>query len=152
MDFFDSLYETNSDRTTFESITMWEALRIPYNILLALSMFILFGIVNFTVGDSLDAMLPFAFLLLCNFFYTFSWVTELLLPAKTVYSQKVFFYGLAFSLFWIFLLALLHIVLWAGRGFKPMEDYDSQREAHYIPSFSNKKSTFYAINSRFYKK
>jgi hypothetical protein len=114
MDFFDSLYETNSDRTTFESITMWEALRIPYNILLALSMFILFGIVNFTVRDSLDAMLPFAFLLLCNFFYTFSWVTELLLPAKPFTAKK------SFSMVWLFrffgFFYSLYSILYCGQG------------------------------------
>jgi|TARA_B110000902_G_scaffold117179_1_gene137449 hypothetical protein len=77
--------------------------------------------VNLGPGEDLQeplAIIGFAFL--CNLGYTLGWITEIFMDKSRRYGPKMFKIGLYFTLFFVFLPAVVHVLLWIGRGFTKM--------------------------------
>ena len=115
----------NEERNRLQIICWWEIRRILYNLIVLaagiLSMAIMHALVNLEPGEDLQEPLAIiGFGILCNLGYTLGWFTEIFSDKSKKYGPKMFRIGLYFTLFWVFLPALLHIVFWIGRGFEPM--------------------------------
>lgn len=79
------------------------------------------SLVNLKAGEDLQepiAIIGFAFL--SNLGYSLGWLTEVFKKKSTTYGPKMFKIGLYFTLFFVFLPAVLHIIFWIGRGFEKM--------------------------------
>jgi hypothetical protein len=126
MKYLDKLLEVNHiDRNAFQIIFWWELRRILYNLLALLggfiSLLLMSVIVNVPAGE--DLVEPFAIIgfgILCNLGYSLGWLTELFIKRNNTYGPKMFKIGLFFTLFFIFLPLVIHIILWILRGFKTM--------------------------------
>jgi hypothetical protein len=115
----------NEQRNVFQIIGWWELRRILYNLIVLISglisMTIMSSLVNLQPGEDLQepiAIIGFAFL--CNLGYSLGWLTEIFKNKSTIYGPKMFKTGLYFTLFFVFLPAVLHIIFWIGRGFEKM--------------------------------
>ena len=126
MEYLDRLLEVDSeDRNTFQILLWWELRRILYNIVVlvfgVISLVIISAIVNVKPGE--DLVEPFAIIgfgILCNLGYSLGWLTEIFRKKDKKYGPKMFKIGLYFTLFFVFLPLVIHIVLWVSRGFKTM--------------------------------
>jgi hypothetical protein len=110
------------DRNFFQIILWWELRRILYNAitlvcgLVSLTLIFYFAEVELEPGEDLIEPLGLIFFgLLCNLCYSLGWITELFTPKSTTYGPKMFKIGLCFTLFWVFLPAVIHIIFWIGR-------------------------------------
>ncbi len=115
----------NEKRNIFQIIGWWELRRILYNFIILvcglISMIIMSSLINLKPGEDLQepiAIIAFAFL--CNLGYSLGWITEIFKKKSTTYGPKMFKIGLYFTLFFVFLPAVLHIIFWIGRGFEKM--------------------------------
>ena len=112
-----------ADRSAIQIIGWWEIRRIIYNLIVLIcgliSMSIMSALVNLKPGEDLQEPLAIiAFGILCNLCYSLGWLTELFNKKNKTYGPKMFKRGLYFTLFWVFLPAVLHIIFWIGRGFE----------------------------------
>ena len=119
LDFF--LKVKASDRSTISIIGWWEIRRFLYNSIVLItgliSLTIMHALVNLKPGEDLQEPLTiFIFAILCNICYTLGWIVEIGSKGK-FRGPMLFKVGLYFTLFWIFLPAVLHIVFWVERGF-----------------------------------
>ncbi|TPE40258.1 hypothetical protein [Pontibacter mangrovi] len=127
MNFLNSLlYVRYEDRNALQIIGWWELRRPLYNIIVLvcglLSMAVMHLLVKLGPGEDLQepiAIVGFGFL--CNLGYSLGWVTEIMNQKSQTYGPKMFKVGLYFTLFWVFLPALIHILLWVSRGFERMQ-------------------------------
>jgi hypothetical protein len=113
------------DRNAIQIIGWWEIRRILYNLIVLIcgliSMTIMSALINLEPGEDLQEPLAIiGFAILCNLGYTLGWLTEIFKEKTKTYGPKMFKIGLYFTLFWVFLPAVLHILFWIGRGFEKM--------------------------------
>ena len=113
------------DRNVFQIIGWWEIRRILYNLIVLvcglISMSIMSALINLEPGEDLqEPLVIIGFAILCNLGYTSGWLTEIFNKKTKTYGPKMFKVGLFFTLFWVFLPAVLHILFWIGRGFEKM--------------------------------
>ena len=115
----------------FQKIIWWEERRVLYNLIvliiglisLLISKFCYLYIQKETLEPSEDFVEPIVILLfaiLCNVCYTFGWLTEIFVKKNTTYAPKMFKIGLFFTLFWVLLPAIIHLVwtiIYLGRNF-----------------------------------
>ena len=126
MKYLDKLLEIYyEDRSVFQIIFWWELRRILYNlIVLACGIFslsIISLLVNLKSGEDLEEPIGILiFGILCNLGYTLGWITEIFREKSNTYGPKMFKFGLFFTLFFVFLPLMLHIVFWIFRGFTQM--------------------------------
>ena len=81
----------------------------------------MYALVDLEPGEDLqEPLLVLSFAFLCNVGYTLGWLTEIFKTKSKTYGPKMFKVGLYFTLFWVFLPAVLHILFWIGRGFVRM--------------------------------
>ena len=110
-----------ANRNIFQIIIWWEIRRVLYNFIvwitglisLFISEFCYLRIRKETLEPSEDFAEPFAillFALLCNICYTFGWITEIFAEKSTSYAPKMFKFGLFFTLFWVSLPAIIHLI------------------------------------------
>lgn len=126
MKFLNPLLKVNNkERNTIQIIGWWEIRRILYNVIVLfcglISMSIMYALINLKSGEDLQeplAIIGFAFV--CNLCYTLGWLVEIYKPKSNTFGAKMFKTGLYFTLFWVFLPAVLHIIFWIGRGFVKM--------------------------------
>ncbi|MES2239729.1 MAG: hypothetical protein V4497_05650 [Bacteroidota bacterium] len=126
MRYLDKLLEVYyEDRNSFQIIFWWELRRILYNLIILFcgltSLTLMSVIVNVPPGE--DLVEPFAIIgfgLLCNLGYSLGWLTEIFIKRDNAYGPKMFKIGLYFTLFFVFLPLIIHIILWSFRGFKTM--------------------------------
>jgi hypothetical protein len=124
MRILDKILEVRREqRSIVRIIGWWELRRIFYNLVVLvsgiISMSIMSSLIELKPGEDLEepiVIIGFAFL--CNLFYTLGWLTEILRERSLTYAPKMFKRGLYFTLFWVFLPALLHIIFWIFRGFE----------------------------------
>ncbi|MBL4655687.1 MAG: hypothetical protein JKY33_07685 [Bacteroidia bacterium] len=123
---FDFLLQVkNEDRNLFQIIGWWEVRRILYNLIVLisgiLSMVIMLALVNLEPGEDLQEPIAIiGFAIICNLGYSLGWFTEIFRQKSKTYAPKMFKRGLFFTLFWVFLPAVIHIIFWVGRGFEKM--------------------------------
>ena len=115
----------DENRTKSEIIIWWEVRRILYNVIVLvsgiLSMNIMTLLINLKPGEDLEEPLGIIFFAFaCNLFYTIGWLSEISEKRDKYYGPKMFKRGLYFTLFFVFLPAVLHIIFWIGRGFTKM--------------------------------
>ena len=115
----------NEQRNVFQIIGWWELRRILYNIIVLacglISMSIMSSLVTLQPGEDLQEPIAImGFAILCNLGYSLGWLTEIFKKKSATYGPKMFKMGLYFTLFFVFLPAALHIILWIGRGFEKM--------------------------------
>ena len=113
------------DRNTFQIIGWWETRRILYNLIVLIcgvvSLLVISAFVDLEPSEDLiEPGAIFGFAILCNLGYTLGWLTEVFNKKDKTYGPTIFKIGLYFTLFWVFLPAVLHIVFWIGRGFEKM--------------------------------
>ena len=113
------------DRNTFQIIGWWEMRRILYNLIVlicgVISLLVMSAFVDLEPSEDLiEPFAIFGFAILCNLGYTLGWLTEVFNKKDKTYGPVIFKIGLYFTLFWVFLPAVLHIVFWIGRGFEKM--------------------------------
>ncbi len=119
------LIVNQEDRNVLQIIGWWEIRRIFYNLIVLIcglvSMSIMSALVNLKPGEDLQEPIAIiGFALLCNLGYSLGWLTEIFKERTKTYGPKMFKIGLYFTLFWVFLPALLHVIFWIGRGFEKM--------------------------------
>lgn len=79
------------------------------------------AIVNVPPGEDLvEPLAVIGFGILCNLGYTLGWLTEIFLKPTSTYGPKMFKRGLLFTLLFVFLPLVIHVVLWISRGFTSM--------------------------------
>ena len=79
----------------------------------------MYSFVELEPGEDLqEPFALFVFAFLCNLGYTLGWLTEIFKNKTMTYGPKMFKIGLYFTLFWVFLPAAIHIILWIGKGFE----------------------------------
>ena len=115
----------NEQRNVFQIIGWWELRRILYNFIVLvcglISMGIMSSLVTLQLGEDLQEPIAImGFAILCNLGYSLGWLTEIFKKKSATYGPKMFKMGLYFTLFFVFLPAALHIILWIGRGFEKM--------------------------------
>jgi hypothetical protein len=122
MKFFNNLLVVKTaDRNIFQIILWWEIRRILYNLIvlaagitsILISEFCFFYIRKETLDISEDFIEPIAIWLfgfMCNVCYTLGWGTEIFIKKSTTYAPKMFKFGLFFTLFWVSLPAIIHII------------------------------------------
>lgn len=71
--------------------------------------------------DIVEPIVVLGFAFLCNLGYTLGWISEIMNVKTKTFGPKLFKVGLYFTLFWVFLPALIHIILWISRGFERMQ-------------------------------
>jgi uncharacterized membrane protein YhdT len=126
MKYLDKWLEVDSEnRNTFQILLWWEIRRILYNIIVLvfgiISLAIISAIVNVQPGEDLiEPFAVFGFAISCNLGYSLGWLTEIFRKKDKKYGPRMFKLGLYFTLFFVFLPLLIHIVLWILRGFKTM--------------------------------
>ena len=113
------------DRNTFQIIGWWEMRRILYNLIVlicgVISLLVMSAFVDLEPSEDLiEPFAIFGFGILCNLGYTLGWLTEVFNKKGKTYGPGIFKIGLYFTLFWVFLPAVLHIIFWIGRGFEKM--------------------------------
>ena len=119
MNFLDTFLEVKkADRNVFQIIIWWELRRILYNgivliagiISIVIMLTVASGRVHLEPGEDLyePFMIP-VFAFLCNAGYTLGWITEIFRRRSLTYGPKMFKRGLIFTLFWIFLPAVIWI-------------------------------------------
>ena len=113
------------DRNALQIIGWWEIRRILFNLIVLffglISMSIMSSLINLAPGEDLQE--PFAiigFIILYNLGYTLGWLSEIFNKKSKTYGPKMFKIGLYFTLFWVFLPAIIHIIFWVGRGFQKL--------------------------------
>lgn len=124
MRLLDDLLEVKQERRTQNQIIgWWELRRLLYNLIVLVSGIISMStirlFVNLKAGEDLEepfAIVGFAFI--CNLFYTLGWITEITRKPSKNYGPKMFKIGLYFTLFWVYLPLLLHVIFWIARGFE----------------------------------
>lgn len=124
MKYLNRLLNVNdTNRNAFQIIFWWELRRILYNLIALLaggiSLALISAMVNPPPGE--DLVEPFAIIgfgILCNLGYSLGWLTELFIKRDNTYGPKIFKTGTLFTLFFIFLPLVIHIILWILRGFK----------------------------------
>lgn len=109
------------NRSVFQIVGWWEIRRILYNLIVLVAAMISLGLMNAMVdlkpGEDLqEPWTIIAAALLCNFFYTFGCLSEVFTKHAKTYAPKMFKLGLYFTLFWVFLPAVIHLVLWIWNG------------------------------------
>jgi hypothetical protein len=113
------------DRSNFQILLWWEKRRILYNLIVLCSgiasMTVMYTVVKLKPGEDMQEPITIlGFVFLCNLCYTLGWITEISGEKSETYGPKTFKIGLYFTLFWVFLPAVIHIILWVGRGFERM--------------------------------
>jgi len=70
------------------------------------------GRVKLEPGEDLfePFMVP-VFAILCNIGYTFGWISEIIKRREPKYAPKLFIKGLKFTLFWVFLVPSIWVVI-----------------------------------------
>ena len=110
-------------RNVFDIIAWWELRRVLYNLIILFAGIICNTIIYLFVDlesgeDLIEPLAFFVFAILCNIGYTIGWLSELFQPKTKTYGPKMFKIGLYFTLFWVFIPALLHIFIWIENGFE----------------------------------
>jgi hypothetical protein len=126
MKYLDKLLDVYyEDRSVFQIIFWWELRRLLYNLIVLffgiISLIIISAIVNVPPGEDLvEPLAIIGFGILCNLGYSLGWLTEIFRKKSNSYGPKMFKIGLYFTLFFVMLPLLIHIILWISRGFKTM--------------------------------
>ena len=113
-----SIFQVKSaERTKWQIIFWWELRRILYNLIVLIvgliSLFFIIILAEAEPGeDVFNSFAIFLFGIMCNVCYTLGWFTEMFAPKSITYGPKMFKIGLAFTLFWVLLPAVLHITFW----------------------------------------
>src|SRR5690554_617509 len=116
---------TKEERTAFQIIGWWEIRRVLYNLIVLIcgliSMKIMSVLVCLEPGEDLQEPIAIiGFAVLCNLGYSLGWLTEIFNKRNKNYGPRMFKIGLYFTLFLVFLPAILHIIFWIGSGFEKM--------------------------------
>ncbi|AKD04082.1 hypothetical protein PKOR_14495 [Pontibacter korlensis] len=114
------------DRNALEIIGWWELRRPLYNVIVLVCGLISMSIMSLMVKlepweDIVEPIVVLGFAFLCNLGYTLGWISEIMNVKTKTFGPKLFKVGLYFTLFWVFLPALIHIILWISRGFERMQ-------------------------------
>ena len=141
-----------TDRNWYHIIGWWEIRRLFFNAIL-----LLFGLISLLIflfvfkfdANIIHPFLPIAFGLLANIFYTFGWVTELIIrlfnkSKATLFGLKCFKIGLVFSIFLTFLPTILFSINWAWTGEKFSSPYSNYTKIK--PDFNPLTGTYYFDN------
>jgi len=68
------------------------------------------SLVNLHPGEDLqEPIVTIGFVFLCNIGYTLGWLIEIFKKKSVTYGPKMFKFGLYFTLFFVFLPAVIHI-------------------------------------------
>ena len=114
------------DRNVLQIIGWWEVRRPLYNVIVLVCGLISMTIMSLLVKlepweDVVEPIVVLGFAFLCNLGYTLGWITEIMIDKTKIYGPKMFKVGLYFTLFWVVLPTLIHIILWISRGFARMQ-------------------------------
>ena len=114
------------DRNVLQIIGWWEVRRPLYNVIVLVCGLISMTIMSLLVElepweDVVEPIVVLGFAFLCNLGYTLGWITEIMIDKTKTYGPKMFEVGLYFTLFWVVLPTLIHIILWISRGFARMQ-------------------------------
>ncbi|MCX2745311.1 hypothetical protein OO013_15645 [Mangrovivirga sp. M17] len=113
------------DRSIIQIIGWWEVRRILYNLIVlvcgVISLLIMSVLTDLDAGEELQEPLAIiSFAILCNLGYSLGWLTEIFMKRTKTYGPRMFKAGLYFTLFWVFIPAIMHIIFWVGRGFEKL--------------------------------
>lgn len=153
MKYLDKLLQVkNEDRSFFQVIIWWEIRRFVFNAVLLLFGLISLLIFLFVLKFDVNIIHPFApivFGLLSNFFYTFGWVTELLIrlfnkSKAASFRIKSFKIGLIISIVLTFLPTIIFSIHWASTGEKFSSPYSNYTKIK--PDFNKMTETYYLDN------
>lgn len=116
------LLKKKENRTALDVIGWWEIRRILYNLIIYVSLMFSFAIIDLVINvpsgeDIQEPITIVLFIFLCNLGYTLGWITELFNRNRQNYGSRFFKIGLRFTLFWIMLPAIIHVIWWIKRGF-----------------------------------
>ncbi|MFT5253897.1 MAG: hypothetical protein ACI87N_002950 [Flavobacteriales bacterium] len=141
-----------TDRNWYHVIGWWEIRRFVFNAVL-----LLFGLISLLIflfvlkfdANIIHPFTPIAFGLLANFFYTFGWVTELLIrlfskSKATSFGIKSFKIGLVISIVLTFLPTIFFSFHWASTGEKFSSPYSSYTKIK--PDLNQMTGTYYLDN------
>ena len=114
-----------ADRNFLQIIFWWEIRRILYNFIVLIA-----GLTSLMISeffyteihkrplepgeDFVEPLVTYYFAILCNFSYTFGWIFEIISnffrKKDATYAPKMFKSGLYFTLFLVFIPAIMHIL------------------------------------------
>ena len=126
MKYLDKLLEVHyEDRSIFKIIFWWELRRLLYNFIILIfgiiSLILMSAIVNVPPGEDLiEPIAIIGFGILCNLGYSIGWLTEIFRKKNKNYGPKMFKTGLYFTLFFVILPLIIHIIMLISRGFETM--------------------------------
>jgi hypothetical protein len=141
-----------TDRNWYHIIGWWEIRRLVFNAVL-----LVFGLISLLIflfvlkfdENIIHPFTPIAFGLLANFFYTFGWVTELLIRQfhkhkATAFGTKSFKIGLIISIVLTFLPTIFFCIHWISTGEKFSSPYSNFTKIK--PDFIQMTGTYYLDN------
>ncbi len=116
---------TKLQRNFFEIILWWEIRRILYNFLFITALLVGFLVIGQLVHlepseDIIEPLALFFLFFIFNGAYTLGWLIELCIPRSQSFAPKLLKIGLYITLFLSFLPMIIHLIMWAGRGFTKM--------------------------------
>jgi hypothetical protein len=143
-----------TDRNWYHVIGWWEIRRLVFNAVL-----LLFGLISLTIflfvlkfdEYIIQPFAAFGFGVLVNFFYTFGWVTELLIrlfneSKAASFGIKSFKIGLIISIVLTFLPTIIYSIHWASTGEKFSSPYSNYTKIK--PELNKMTGTYYLDNKK----